>query len=47
MESNEGNLQTLPVFFKDYGEDFLKIAEYIITIKIPKGINKRNFWKFK
>jgi len=37
----------LLVSFRDYGEDFLKIAEYITIIKTPKGINKRDFWKFK
>jgi len=47
MKSNKGNPRTLLVFFRDYGEDFLKIAEYIIIIKIPKEINKRNFRKFK
>ena len=47
MESNKGNLQTSLVSFKDYGEDFLKIAEYVIIMKTPKGIDKKDFRKFK
>ena len=46
-ESNEGNLRTSLIFFRDYGEDFLRIAEYITTIKISKAIDKRDFRKFK
>ena len=46
-ESNERNPQTSPVSFRDYGKNFLKIAEYITTIKTPKGINKKDFRKFK
>ena len=47
IESIKENPRTLLIFFRDYGENFLKIAKYIIIMKIPKGINKRNFWKFK
>lgn len=46
-ESNKENPRTSPVSFKDYGEDFLKIAEYVITIKTPKRMDKRDFRKFK
>ena len=47
MESNKENLQILLIFFRDYSEDFLKIAEYVIIMKIPKGIDRKNFRKFK
>ena len=47
MESNEGNPRTSLVSFRDYGEDFLKIAEYVTTMKIPKGMDRKNFRKFK
>ena len=47
MESNKGNLRTLLISFKDYNENFLKIAKYVITMKTPKAMDKRDFWKFK
>lgn len=47
IESIKENPQTSPVSFKDYSKDFLKIAEYVTMMKIPKGINKKNFRKFK
>ena len=46
-ESNKGNPQTSPVSFRDYGEDFLRIAEYVITMKTPKAMDRRDFRKFK
>ncbi|MAD87544.1 MAG: hypothetical protein CL912_31690 [Deltaproteobacteria bacterium] len=47
MESNEGNSRISLIFFKDYSEDFLRIAKYVITMKTSKGINKKDFRKFK
>ncbi len=47
IESNKGNPWTSLVSFKDYSEDFLRIAEYIITIKISKAMDRRDFRKFK
>ena len=46
-ESNEGNPRTSLVSFRDYGEDFLRIAEYVIIMKTSKVIDKKNFRKFK
>ena len=46
-ESNEGNPRTSPVSSRDYGEDFLKIAEYVTTMKTPKAMDRRDFRKFK
>ena len=46
-ESNKENPRTLPIFFKDYSKNFLRIAEYVITIKTLKGMNKKDFRKFK
>jgi len=47
IKSNEKNPRTSPISSRDYSENFLKIAEYVITIKTPKEINKRDFRKFK
>ena len=46
-ESNKGNLRISLVSFKDYSKDFLRIVKYVIIMKIPKEIDKRDFWKFK
>jgi len=46
-KNNKENPRTSLVSFKDYGEDFLKIAKYVIIMKTPKGIDRRNFRKFK